>query len=316
MKRILVIRGGAIGDFILTLPTLQALRRAYSHAHIEILGYKHIAVLAENRFYAQTVRSIEHGPLASFFAKNSELPVELANYFASFDLIISYLYDPDGVFEMNLRRCGVDNLIHGPAKIDHREHAARQLSRPLQTLGLRLDDLSAKLYPSAEDRDAANAWLGHCARPIVAFHPGSGGEMKNWPLENWIDLGNRLLASEDFPGSIVVISGEADADQAARLQSIWKDATLRFAKNLPLPHLAAVLEQAIFIGHDSGISHLAAAAGANCVLLFGPTNPAVWAPANENVRLLQAPKGEMSRLKFKTVCDALDQELMRIGIRT
>lgn len=305
MNRILVIRGGAIGDFILTLPVLKALRHAYSRAHIEILGYKHIAVLAENRFYAQAVRSIEHGPLASFFAKNSELPTELANYFASFDLIISYLYDPDGVFEMNLRRCGVDNLIHGPGKIDHREHAARQLSRPLQTLGLWVDDLSAKLYPSAEDRDAANAFLGHCARPIVAFHPGSGGKKKNWPLENWIDLGNRLLASEDFRGSIVVIFGEADADQVARLQSIWKDATVRFAKNLPLPHLAAVLEQTIFIGQDSGISHLAAAVGANCVLLFGPTDPAVWAPANENVRVLQAPKGEMSRLKFKTVCDAL-----------
>ena len=67
MKRILVIRGGAIGDFILTLPALKALRDAYPSAHIEILGYKNIAVLAEHRFYAQAVRSIEYGPLASFF---------------------------------------------------------------------------------------------------------------------------------------------------------------------------------------------------------------------------------------------------------
>jgi ADP-heptose:LPS heptosyltransferase len=52
-QRILVIRGGAIGDFILTLPALKALRNTYPDAHIEILGYKHIAVLAENRFYAQ-----------------------------------------------------------------------------------------------------------------------------------------------------------------------------------------------------------------------------------------------------------------------
>ena len=50
MNRILVIRGGAIGDFILTLPALKALRDAYPHAQIEILGYKHIAALAENRF--------------------------------------------------------------------------------------------------------------------------------------------------------------------------------------------------------------------------------------------------------------------------
>ena len=126
MKRILVIRGGAIGDFILTLPALKALRDAYPHAHIEILGYKNTAVLAERRFYAQAIRSIEYGPLASFFAKNSELSADLADYFASFDLIISYLYDPDGIFEMNLRRCGVENLIRGPAKIGSSEHAAEQ----------------------------------------------------------------------------------------------------------------------------------------------------------------------------------------------
>ncbi len=83
MNRVLVIRGGAIGDFILTLPALKALRDARPNAHIEILGYRHIAALAENRFYAQAVRSIEYGPLSSFFAKNSELPAELANYFGS-----------------------------------------------------------------------------------------------------------------------------------------------------------------------------------------------------------------------------------------
>src|SRR5881227_1462874 len=145
MNRILVIRGGAIGDFVLTLPALKALRDACPNARIEILGYRHIAALAENRFYAQAVRSIEYGPLSSFFAKNSKLPAELANYFASFDLIISYLYDPDKIFENNLRRCGVKNLIHGPAKVDDREHAARQLARPVEELGLRASDFAPKI---------------------------------------------------------------------------------------------------------------------------------------------------------------------------
>src|SRR6266513_186963 len=138
MNRILVIRGGAIGDFILTLPALKALREAQPEAHIEILGYKHIAALAENRFFAQAVRSIEYGPLASFFAKDGELPSELANYFASFDLIISYLYDPDRIFENNLRRCGVKKLIRGPARIENSEHAARQLARPLEEIGIKV----------------------------------------------------------------------------------------------------------------------------------------------------------------------------------
>src|SRR4030095_2524626 len=114
MNRILVIRGGAIGDFILTLPALKALRDASPHAHLEILGYKHIAVLAENRFYAQAVRSIEYGPLSSFFAKNSKLPEELAGYFTSFNFIISYLYDPVEILNNNLRRGAVKKLIPRP----------------------------------------------------------------------------------------------------------------------------------------------------------------------------------------------------------
>jgi ADP-heptose:LPS heptosyltransferase len=343
LNRILVIRGGAIGDFILTLPALKVLRETYPDAHIEILGYKHIALLAENRFYAQAVRSIEYGPLSSFFARNSELSPELANYFASFDLIVSYLYDPDGIFEMNLSLAGARNILRGAAKIDigaggsratttgkparvdepggepiNDEHAARQLARPIEELGLRVEDFSAKLYPSGEDRHMAQKFFGSLPRRtgIVVFHPGSGSDKKNWPIQNWIDLGNHLLASGDFRGSIVIVSGEADEDQIRRLEVTWKNARVAFAKNLPLPHVAAVLENSIFVGHDSGISHLAAAAGANCILLFGPTDPAVWAPIGEEVRVLRAPNGDLLRLDIDLVRDALDQELMRIGIST
>jgi heptosyltransferase III len=308
MQRILVIRGGAIGDFILTLPALKALRDARPEAHIEILGYKHIAVLAENRFYAQTVRSIEYGPLGRFFAHKSELPAELADYFASFDLIISYLYDPDRVFETNLRRCGVRNLLCGPAKIvENAGHAARQLVRPIEKLGIEVLNLSERIFPSIEDRAFARDFIGRLPQPTVTIHPGSGSHQKNWPLENWIAL---FSENSDFSvsgkrSSLLVISGDADNAQVGQLELEWRARTVRFAKNLPLPQLAAVLERSIFIGHDSGISHLAAAAGANCILLFGPTNPDVWAPQNNNVRVLKAPNGRMTDLKIEQVEAAL-----------
>jgi heptosyltransferase-2 len=311
MNRILVIRGGAIGDFILTLPALKALRDAYPHAQIEILGYKHIAALAENRFYAQAVRSIEYAPLSSFFARNSELPAELANYFASFDLTISYLYDPDRIFENNLRRCGVENLLCGSARIvQTADHAARQLARPMEELGIRVGDLTEKVFPSIADRQFATEFLQNLQQPILAIHPGSGSTEKNWPLENWIELlsksGHFPLAENKDPqpgnfSSLVVISGEADQAEMEVLEGALKNRGVRFARNLPLTHLAAVLEHSIFIGHDSGISHLAAAAGANCVLLFGPTDPNVWAPRNKNVRVLRAPGGRLSNLEIAPV---------------
>ncbi len=115
-------------------------------------------------------------------------------------------------------------------------------------------------------------------------------------------------AAERFP-SLVVISGEADKSQTEQLEREWKDRDVRFAKNLPLPHLAAVLERSIFIGHDSGISHLAAAAGANCVLLFGPTDPDVWAPRNKNVQVVRAPSGRLSDLEITQVEAAITAAL-------
>src|SRR5215470_5197423 len=305
MNRILVIRGGAIGDFILTLPALKALRDARPQEHIEILGYKHIAVLAENRFYAQAVRSIEYGPLARFFARNSELPTELAEYLASFDLVVSYLYDPDQIFEINLRRCGVENLICGPARIvEHAGHAARQLARPIEELGIKVVDLSERIFPSTEDREFGREFLASLPQPIVAIHPGSGSEAKNWPLENWIGLFSPDSRYADLE-RLVVISGEADEAQTDQLEREWKNRDVRFVRNLPLPRLAAVLEGSTFIGHDSGISHLAAAVGANCILLFGPTDPDVWAPRNDNVQILRAPNAKLSDVGIDCVRAAI-----------
>jgi heptosyltransferase-2 len=309
-----VFRGGALGDFILTLPAIKALRDAYPNAHIEIVGYKHIAALAENRLYAQGVCSIESAQLSRFFAADTDLPLELANHFVGFDLIVSYLYDPDSIFENNLRRSGAKKIIHGPAKIDNGSHATRQLGRPVEELGIRISDFAPQLFPSKEDRHHAAELLTGLVAPLIAFHPGSGSEKKNWPLHNWIELGNKFLRNHS--GSLLIVSGEADREQNRKLELVWQNPRVRFAKYLPLPSLAALLERTIFIGHDSGISHLATAAGAKSILLFGPTEPAVWAPLNENARLIRAPKGNLQQLDIDLVGHALDQELMRIGIST
>lgn len=309
MNRILVIRGGAIGDFLLTLPALKLLRDAFPSAHLEILGYKHIIALVENRAYADSVRSIDYAPLASFFSRDGELPAELATYFCSFQQIISYLFDPDEIFANNLKRCGVKNLIKASPQINDEEHAARQLARPLEQLGLFLEDPAAVLYPNNEDRTFANKFLERSARPLLALHPGSGGERKNWALENWRELGDWLIESMQ-PSTLLVITGEADESRTQQLKESWAKRSVCFAQNLPLPQVAALLEQCtVFIGHDSGISHLAAAVGTPSLLLFGPTDPEIWAPANERVKIIRAPKNDLQQLAVATVRDATGSEI-------
>lgn len=304
MRRLLVIRGGAIGDFILTLPAIKLLREAYPQARLEILGYKHIIGLADRRFYADAVRSIEYGALASFFAKGAELPSELADYFARFDLVVSYLFDPDRVFETNVRRCGVANFLAGSPKIVGTEHAAVQLARPLAELGLSLKCAAAQLYLNPNDRASGSASLEEVAGPVVAMHPGSGSMTKNWPIEHWRGLGQRLIETGDA-GSLLIVGGEADEKSLGRLRETLAHDAVRFAESLPLPQLAAIFERcALFIGHDSGISHIAAAAQIPCVLLFGPTDPAVWAPANASVRMLQGKAGDFTGLDVQQVHEA------------
>jgi heptosyltransferase-2 len=170
----------------------------------------------------------------------------------------------------------------------------------MEQLGINVADFAERIFPSIEDREFAREFLASTMPPIIAIHPGSGSHEKNWPLENWIGLflpGSRFA---DLKG-LVVISGEADEAQTDELDREWKNRGVRFARNLPLPSLAAVLDRSIFIGHDSGISHLAAAAGANCILLFGPTDPDVWAPRNENARVLRAPNARLSDLRIEHV---------------
>src|SRR4029077_4025899 len=162
---------------------------------------------------------------------NSELSAELTGYFASFDLIISYLYDPDRIFERSLGRCGVKTLLCAPARIVEKNgHGAKQLARPVEELGISVADLTERIFLSVDDRLFAQQFLRNSSRPVVAIHPGSGSKEKNWPLENWIELVSSKGGLSNAKGglghmakqpSLVVVSGEADEAQVAQLEHAW-----------------------------------------------------------------------------------------------
>ena len=304
--RILVIRGGAIGDFILTLPALGLLREAFPESHIELLGYRHIVELAVGRHYANAARSIEYGPLAGFFNPKSELDPELCTWLANFQQVVSYLFDPDEFFAGNLRRAGVKNLIVGNPKIGDHAHAAAQLAEPLQRLALFLDDPAAHFHPTEVDIAAAAPWLDDLRSPI-ALHPGSGNARKNWPLARWQALAEHLLARGE---SLLIVGGESDDARIEELRSRLPREGVRFAQKLSLPVLGAILAGCrTFVGHDSGVSHLAAAAEAPCLLLFGPTDPAVWAPTNPGVRVIASETGRVEDIALDSVRAMVDSLL-------
>jgi len=296
VSRILVIRGGAIGDFILTLPAIRLLRERFPSTGVEILGYEHIIRLAQMSGYAEAIRSIEFGPLSGFFCRDGSLAPELVEYFRGFQQVISYLFDPDQIFTSNLQRAGVRHLLSGSPKINDQEHAARQLARPLENLALYLEDPAAKIVPNETRKIDPNLFAIHC---------GSGSESKNWPLNRFVRLTQTLL-EQNHDRRLLLVVGEADENRARQLQESLPLGRITLAKNLPLTTLANLLQNcSCFLGHDSGISHLAAAVGTPSLLLFGPTDPAIWAPQNAQVRVLRARNRTLEEIATEEVLDSL-----------
>jgi heptosyltransferase-3 len=305
---VLIIRGGAIGDFILTLPAIRLVRESIPNARIEILGYKPIIDLAVAAGLADSTRHLEHAGMARLFAPNVPLEGGVADYFRSFNLVVSYLYDPDGIFRGNMERLGVKTFLEASHRVEEgRGHAAEQLARPLERLAMFLDDPAPRLHIA--DSSMADG------RPTIVIHPGSGSLKKNWPVEHWVRLADGL--GEKYPAyQLAVVTGEAEAERGITdiLAKALAGRDYLHWDQLPLTELAARLSSAhAFIGHDSGISHLAAACGLPCLLFFGPTDPAVWAPRNAGVLVHAVPCGDLGSLDFSTGASVVETFLSNLS---
>ena len=281
--RILVIRGGAIGDFILTLPAIAALRQQFPQAHLEVLGYPHIVQLAHAGGLVDRVQAIEARELAGFFARNGELSEGLRGYFSEFNIIISYLYDPDEIFKTNVARCSHGQFIVGPHRPDETNaiHATTVFLKPLERLAIFDTDATPRLVLSHQP-----STLNH----QLALHPGSGSERKNWPEENWVELIARLINETSV--NLLLVGGEAEGERLQRLAAALPPTRCVVAKNLPLVELAQRMKACRgFLGHDSGITHLAAALGLPTTVLWAHTVEEIWRPQGAHVTVLRAAGG-------------------------
>ena len=292
-RRILVIRGGALGDFILTLPVLAALRRHFPSHALDILGGLRPAALALAAGLADDVSALDSPALAGFFAPGGFWPETTTAFFARFELIVSYLSDPERIFQSNISRCTQARFIAGPHRPDPSPglHAVQALLRPLETLGIRGADPRPRLILPAPPQRPVD--------PPLAVHPGSGGERKNWPEAKWAAFLKRLAAQTAW--NLLLIGGEAEGGRCRRLAAPLPPGRARLAENLPLVELARLMQCcAAYIGHDSGVTHLAAALDLPGWVLWGPSDEAIWRPVSDRMRLLRAERG-LGRLPVQTV---------------
>ena len=263
-SKILAVRSGALGDFILTLPALAALRD--DGAEVSLVAHPAYAALALQEGLATEVRALESAAMAAFF-RQGPVDQEWAEWIGGFDRVISWLQDRDGIFRHQIERCG-------PV-------FEQRISRPVEPGAPAAVQLGGAAHYALQ-------WVrGIPKQDVIAVHAGSGGRRKNWPIAHWAASLDRLYA-EGRAREFLLVSSEADGDLipvlTSRLQAPWKS-----AQNLPLPALAEALAGCRgFLGHDSGPAHLAAACGLPCSLIFGPADPAVWAPQSDRVRVLSS----------------------------
>ena len=263
--RILVLRGGALGDFIVTLPALALLRRHWPGARIELAGNLTAASLALPSRLIDTAYSQHEARWAALYG-DAPLPPALAQWLGEFDLILNFW--PDPAQELARRfplRPGQTFLTASALPLV--APAARHYCAPLRQLGIVPASCSYRLRrPQPEARR-------------VALHPGSGSAHKNWPAERWLALTRWL--EQELQADVRVILGEAEP--AGLLAGVGLH-----LRQLPLDALADELARCrLFVGHDSGVSHLAAACGVPGVLLFSPTDPLIWAPPEPAGRVLR-----------------------------
>ena len=278
--KILVIRGGALGDFLLTLPAVAGLRQKWPEATLELVAHPRFGELVTGPGRVDGIRPIDRPGLAGFFAKGGVLEPDWCDYFSEFDLTVSYLFDPDGIFGANWRRGGGQGEYLAIDPTAPVKPAWKHLADPLLALEVR-PGMSHLLRGEKLATEEIPPPAGSCPRIII--HPGSGGTRKCWALDEWIE--ELRIWEKEQPMELVWLAGEVEGELLRRLPEGWRRSPHQTRENRPLPEVFRLFGSAdLYLGHDSGISHLAAWSGVPCGLLFGPTDPRIWAPPGSHVR--------------------------------
>lgn len=267
------MRPGALGDVVLTLPALRALRGRFPSAHVTFVApAPQVDVAAWDGIVDATI-NLDAPALAPLFGGTAhEWPAGLERP----DFAVLWLRDHEEM-AVTLRRFGVGRACGGAplGAIGRRAHMAQWLLDSLALLGVdRTVDRGRTIRPPVMTKAHGGTY--------VVLHPGSGSRRKNW--SRWGEVVARL---PDVP--VVVTSGPADAEAVAALLAAWPRgrALPHVRETATLAELAGVLAgAALYLGNDSGVSHLAAALGVPSAVVFGPTDPAIWHPVGRAVTVL------------------------------
>jgi lipopolysaccharide heptosyltransferase III len=307
--RILIYRLGSLGDTVVALPCFQLIRRSFPRAEITILTNRPVEAKA-----APLTSVLQHSGL---FDHVLDYPIQLREFReilrlrtrirrGSFDLVV-HLTAARGLLSsvrdyLFFRSCGIRKIIGVPFRREDlhvmqtgdglHEWESSRLARRIRELGvINLEQADSwNLHLTPDEQNGADTLLrsASIAGPFVVVSLGTKLRVKDWTSDNWKELLKRV--AESHPQLPIVALGAQE--EGALVDSVfanWAGASANFCGKTSPRVSAAILRRArLFIGHDSGPMHLAAAVGTPCVAIFSGQAPrGQWFPrGGENAILL------------------------------
>jgi len=277
----LIYHAGALGDFITTLPAIARWRAERSSERQIFLGKPAHAALVPP---FDEIWDVEAPDLASLFGGSADSTSLRAEKISTVTSALLFS-GPSSPLAATLERLGARGIVRQdplPASIVHVIDYHLSLFRPAAG---RTPNIPRIILPQE-----AGSY-----QETAAIHPGSGSPRKNWPRGRFLELAERL-AEHGLRICWVIGPAEAEIEPPAGGEA-WR--------SLPLPVLAARLARCrLYVGNDSGVTHLAAASGCRTVALFGGSDPRVWAPRGVQVRVVDASSAGWEAMRVGDVFSA------------
>lgn len=304
-KNILVINFGQLGDVVLSLPALKAIREKFSQAKITILTGKACAQIVELSGFADSVTAVDRvsmrdGSKLLAIAQIARLVRKVRREHFDFVIDLHSLPEtnllgflsgaPDRLFGQRNNRSidWLSNFSPKPPPEDKTKHATDKYLNVLLPLGIKNAPRTVHLTPHKEDLDAIEKIFKKkkvkTDVPIVGLFPGAGHPSRRWSLDKFAEVANLFTNSDGL--QVVVIIGPEEKDLLEEAQKTFHKSVC-FLDKLSLKQLTAAMSRlSLLISNDTGPMHIAAAFGTPIVKLIGHPTLKTFIPIGEQHRTI------------------------------
>jgi heptosyltransferase-2 len=316
-KKVLILLPCCLSRVMLATPLLATISNAFPKAQIDwAISDEARSAISGNPRLTELIRTGSGKIQDNTLAENRELISRLSEeaydtcIIPSRSSILAWIAWQAGIPNRVGLRAGGRGFAHtfpvgSPAGEQHEAVVYMEIARAVGIASGMSERLPMEFYPQDSARTAVTErlideldWLGD--RPLVIMHPGGGDgafsvdPRKQWPLERFVLLGNEIVRK--YNAQILLVGGPQDYESAQAIAGMMFSPVGNWAGTVSLGEVGALAEMAsLYIGNDTGPTHIAAAVGCATISIFGPSNPSISAPYGRDGRVITVWDGGEKR---------------------